>query len=164
MTPPLIEGRGLGMRFPGVQALSGVTFGVQAGEVHALLGENGAGKSTLVRILTGEYAPTDGHVLVDGHERHYASPRDALADGIAVIPQELQLVTSLTVAENIALGHEVVGAARFVDRVAQRQRAAEVLRELGAGDISPDATIERLGSGERQLVAIARASASEHAA
>ncbi|MFN8574420.1 MAG: ATP-binding cassette domain-containing protein [Gemmatimonadaceae bacterium] len=157
MTPPLVEGRGLGMRFPGVQALSGVSFDVRAGEVHALLGENGAGKSTLVRILSGEQRPTEGEVVVDGAPRHYASPRDALADGIAVIPQELQLVSSLTVAENIALGHESVGPGRLVDRAAHRQRAAEVLQELGAGDISPDATVASLGAGERQLVAIARA-------
>lgn len=157
MTAPLIEGKGLGMRFPGVQALADVSFDVRPGEVHALLGENGAGKSTLVRILSGEQRPTAGVVVVDGVARDYASPRDALADGIAVIPQELQLVSSLTVAENIGLGHESVSRARFVDRAVQRRQATEALEELGAGDIPPDATIESLGAGERQLVAIARA-------
>jgi ribose transport system ATP-binding protein len=157
LPPPVVEGRGLGMRFPGVKALSGVDFDVRAGEVHALLGENGAGKSTLVRILSGEIAPSDGTVAVDGAACRFASPRDALGLGIAVIPQELQLVGSLTVAENIALGHEAVGVAHLVDRSLQRDRARDVLRELGADDVNPDTLVDRLGPGSKQLVAIARA-------
>ncbi len=159
MTPPVVEGRGLGMRFPGVQALSGVDFEVRAGEIHALLGENGAGKSTLVRILSGEMMPSEGTVAVDGIARRFTSPRAALGAGIAVIPQELQLVSSLTVAENIALGHEAVGVAHLVDRGVQRDRARGLLRELGADDVHPDALVERLGPGAKQLVAIARAMA-----
>ncbi|MEP7348018.1 MAG: ATP-binding cassette domain-containing protein, partial [Gemmatimonadaceae bacterium] len=154
---PVVEGRGLGMQFPGVRALSGVDFDVRAGEVHALLGENGAGKSTLVRILSGEIVPSDGTVAVDGRARLFTSPRDALGAGIAVIPQELQLVSSLTVAENIALGHEAVGAVHLVDRGVQRDRARDVLHELGADEVHPDTPVERLGPGAKQLVAIARA-------
>ncbi len=157
MKPPVVEGRRLSMHFPGVLALDGVDFDVRSGEIHALLGENGAGKSTLVRILSGETSPTGGAVAIDGIPREFASPRDASGAGIAVIPQELQLVDSLTVAENIALGHETVGVARLVDRSAERETARQILHDLGAADIRPDAAVERLGPGARQLVAIARA-------
>ncbi|HKD18446.1 MAG TPA: ATP-binding cassette domain-containing protein, partial [Thermoanaerobaculia bacterium] len=89
------------MEFPGVRALDGVDFDVLPGEVHALIGENGAGKSTLVRILAGEIANYGGEVRVGGAPRRFADPREAIAGGIAVIPQELQLVEPLSAAENI---------------------------------------------------------------
>ena len=86
------------MTFPGVRALDGVDFDVVAGEVHALIGENGAGKSTLVHILTGEIAPDayEGEVRLDGAIQRLATPREAIESGIAVIPQELQLVSTLS--------------------------------------------------------------------
>jgi ABC-type sugar transport system ATPase subunit/ribose/xylose/arabinose/galactoside ABC-type transport system permease subunit len=156
MTSPLLEARGVGMRFPGVRALSGVDFDVAAGEVHALIGENGAGKSTLVRILSGEIGGFEGEVLVDGHPRHFTSPRDAMAAGIAVIPQELQLVASLTVAENIGLGREPQLGSGLVDRSALRARARQHLEGIGAA-IDPDTLVGHLESADRQLVAVARA-------
>src|SRR5512132_2587060 len=103
---PLVEMRGIDRHFPGVRAVDGVDFDLRAGEVHALVGENGAGKSTLGALLAGALIGDSGDVLVGGVARHLASPRDALAAGIALIPQELQLVASLSVAENIALGRE----------------------------------------------------------
>lgn len=156
MTAPLLEARGVGMRFPGVRALSGVDFDVAAGEVHALIGENGAGKSTLVRILSGEISGFDGEVIVDGNPRHFSSPRDAMAAGIAVIPQELQLVASLTVAENIGLGREPRQRSGLVDRDALRARARVHLDGIGAA-IDPDTLVGHLESADRQLVAVARA-------
>ena len=112
----LIEASHLGKRYATVQALADVEFSLRAGEVHALIGENGAGKSTLVKIVCGEIGDYAGSLVVRGARRHFDSPRQALAAGIAVIPQELQLVTSLSVAENILLGREPRGPGGLVDR------------------------------------------------
>ena len=94
----------IGKVFPGVRALDGVSFDVNAGEVHGLMGENGAGKSTLLKVLGGEYQPDSGRVLIDGNEVKFASAAASIAAGIAVIHQELQYVPDLTVAENLLLG------------------------------------------------------------
>ncbi len=143
----LVEARGVSMEFPGVRALDGVDFDVRPGEVHALIGENGAGKSTLIKILSGEVSGYSGEVRIDGAARQMESPREAIAAGIAVIPQELQLVSSLSVAENVFLGRSrslLPGAAR-------------ALESLGETHIPPGETVGRLEAGQRQLVAIARA-------
>jgi ABC-type sugar transport system ATPase subunit/ribose/xylose/arabinose/galactoside ABC-type transport system permease subunit len=145
------------MAFPGVRALDGVDFDVLPGEVHALIGENGAGKSTLVRILAGEIADYGGEVRVGGVPRRFADPRAAIAGGIAVIPQELQLVEPLSAAENIFLGREPATALGFVDAKALAERAAEELAAIGETHVPPGEAIERLEPGQRQLVAIARA-------
>ena len=134
MAVPLISVRQLCKSFPGVRALHDVSFDLVAGEVHAVMGENGAGKSTLVRILSGEIGGFDGEVLVDGHPRHFTSPRDAMAAGIAVIPQELQLVASLTVAENIGLGREPRRSSGLVDRDALRSYWIDAVIE---GEVDP---------------------------
>jgi len=152
----LIEAARLSMSFPGVRALDGVDFSLQAGEVHALVGENGAGKSTLIRILTGEISDYDGQLMVDGRVARFASPRDALADGIAAIPQELLLVNSLTAADNVCLGHEPRSRWGLVDRRAIVERARAALGSLDGADVSPR-LVAALDAGRRQLVAIARA-------
>ena len=103
---PLVTAQGLGISFPGVRAVAAVDFDVRAGEVHALVGENGAGKSTLGRLLSGELVPDEGRLVIGGAARSLRSPRDGLAAGVAMIPQELQLVVTLSVAENIMLGRE----------------------------------------------------------
>ncbi|MBI3981427.1 MAG: ATP-binding cassette domain-containing protein [Gemmatimonadetes bacterium] len=153
----LLEARGVGMQFPGVRALSNIDFDLQPGEVHALIGENGAGKSTLVKILGGELSGYEGAVVVDGERQAFASPRDARAAGIAIIPQELQLVTSLTAAENICLGREPRGPGGLVDRDTMRRLARTSLDAVGGQHIAPDALVSHLETGDRQLVAIARA-------
>ena len=104
-TAPLLEVRNLEKSFPGVRALSGVSFDVSAGEVHALLGENGAGKSTLIKIVSGVYQPDAGEILIDGRATRFATPEEAKRAGVATIYQELLLFPELTVAENIFLGH-----------------------------------------------------------
>src|SRR5512147_986349 len=107
-TPPIriqrLEMRGIVKRFPGVLANDHVDFDVNAGEVHALLGENGAGKSTLMRQLYGLYQPDEGEIVVDGQPCVFHSPADAIRVGIGMIHQHFMLVPTLTVAQNVALG------------------------------------------------------------
>ena len=103
MARPAVNAEGVSKRFGATVALDGVDFAVGCGEVHAVVGENGAGKTTLIRILGGVHRPDCGVVRVDGEERHFASPRDAIAAGIVTIPQELRLVPALSIAENICL-------------------------------------------------------------
>ena len=154
---PLVEARGVSMVFPGVRALDGVDFDVLPGEVHALIGENGAGKSTLVRILAGEITDYAGEMRIDGAVRRLADPREAIAGGIAVIPQELQLVAPLSAAENVFLGREPRTPLGLVDRRALAARTAEELAALGETHVRPGDAIEHLEAGQRQLVAVARA-------
>ncbi len=153
----LLEARGVGKEFPAVHALVDVDFDLREGEVHALIGENGAGKSTLVKILSGEITEFDGTVAVRGAARQFASPREAVAAGIAVIPQELQLVGSLSVAENVFLGREPRAASGLVDRAALNRLTAAQLAAMGTQGIAADAPLASLDTASRQLVAIARA-------
>ncbi|TDK60450.1 L-arabinose ABC transporter ATP-binding protein AraG [Sapientia aquatica] len=141
--------------FPGVTALNKVSFSVQAGSVHGLLGENGAGKSTLLKILGGQYRPDGGRMLVQGHHCQFSSARDAIAAGVAVIHQELQYVPELTVTENILLGR-MPGRFGFVDRNKARSIVAERLTEIGV-DIDPDARLADLSIAQRQMVEICKA-------
>ncbi len=155
--PPVLSAHHISKQYPGVQALADVGFDVRAGEVHALIGENGAGKSTLVGVLGGAITDFQGDVIVDGRDQRFASPRDALAAGIAVIPQELHLVTSLTVAENIYLGREPRTAAGLIDRAALNRRARAQLDAIGADGITPEVRLGALPAADRQMVAIAHA-------
>ena len=102
----ILELRGISKGFPGVKALSGIDLSVNAGEIHALLGENGAGKSTLMKILSGIYRPDEGHIVVDGQERHFHDYHDAVAAGIGIVFQEFSLIPYLNAVENIFLGRE----------------------------------------------------------
>jgi len=116
-----LEMRGITKRFPGVLASDHVDFDVQAGEVHALLGENGAGKSTLMKILYGLYHPDEGQVLLNGQPVTISSPTDSINLGIGMIHQHFMLVPTLTVAENVALGlPSSRGALTDLDRVSKR--------------------------------------------
>ncbi|MBL9205476.1 MAG: sugar ABC transporter ATP-binding protein, partial [Opitutaceae bacterium] len=106
MESALLELRGVGKRFPGVVALAGVDFSVRRGEIHALLGENGAGKSTLIKVLTGVHPADEGTFQLDGRPIRPKSPREAEELGISTVYQEVNLVPSLSVAENITLGRQ----------------------------------------------------------
>ncbi len=152
---PLLEAHGLSMTFPGVKALSNVDFDLRAGEVHALIGENGAGKSTLIKILSGQLTGYEGELRLEGQPVHFSSPRDGIEAGIAVIPQELQLVSALTAAENIFLGREPRAAWGLVDRRRLVSGADGALAVLG--ERMPGGPVGALEAGERQLIAIARA-------
>jgi ribose transport system ATP-binding protein len=159
MNHPAASAEGVSKHFGATVALDGVDFDVGSGEIHAVVGENGAGKSTLIRILGGVWRPDRGTIRVDGAERHFASPRDAIAAGIVTIPQELRLVPALSIAENIALGDLPVrrfGPLALVDREQMRAVARAVLAQLDF-DPDPDRPVASLGFAERQLVAIAKA-------
>jgi rhamnose transport system ATP-binding protein len=154
---PLLEVRNIEKTFPGVRALSGVSFDVRPGEVHALLGENGAGKSTLIKIVSGVYQPDLGSILVNGTQVDFSSPDDARRAGVATIYQELLLFPELSVAENIFLGHAPLAGAGRIDWRAMRTEARRLLDSLEIDDLSPDQIVGVLTVGNRQRVEILRA-------
>jgi ribose transport system ATP-binding protein len=153
---PVLEMRGIRKQFPGVLALDGVDFTLHAGEVHVLLGENGAGKSTLMKILSGAYQRDAGEILIEGRDAAIQGPRDALARGIRIIYQELNLVPRLSVAENIFLGFIPTRGLGLIDWTRLSAQAAALLSDL-AMTIEPAATVHGLSLAERQLVEIAKA-------
>jgi ABC-type sugar transport system ATPase subunit len=159
MSIPAASASGIIKNFGATRALDHVDFDVMPGEIHALVGENGAGKSTLVRVLSGVHRPDRGAVAVDGRPQHFGSPHDAIAAGIATIPQELRLVPALSVAENLTLDDPPVrrrlGIAT-IDRAAMRREARTALAELEFAP-DPDIRVDQLSFAERQLVAIAKA-------
>src|SRR3989337_2794655 len=147
--------RAIVKRFPGVVANDKVTFTVQAGEVHALLGENGAGKTTLMRILYGLYQPDEGEILLDDRPVRLRSPADSIRHGIGMIHQHFMLVPTLTVAEEGALGlPSGRGVLLDTDRVAQRIRQLATSYGL---QVDPSAYIWQLSVGEQQRVEILKA-------
>ncbi|WNG28707.1 sugar ABC transporter ATP-binding protein [Cystobacter fuscus] len=154
-TEPILVARGVQKRFPGVHALAGVDLEVRAGEVHSLMGQNGAGKSTLIKILTGVYARDGGSLSFEGRDFHPTSPGDAQKKGISTIYQELSLIPTLTVAENLFLGR---APRRWfgIDWRAMRRQAEEILSTF---DLHVDVTqpLGTLSAAVQQLVAIARA-------
>ena len=154
--PPVLEMTGIRKAFPGVVALDGVNLTLHAGEVHMLLGENGAGKSTLMKILSGAYRKDGGEIRMHGEAIEIQSPRDALARGIRVIYQELNLVPQLTVAENIFLGDAPTRAAGFIDWRALFEQTTSLLAELGL-NLDARTPLYRLSLAQRQLVEIAKA-------
>ncbi len=153
-SPPLVELRGITKRFPGALALDRVSFTVRRGEILALLGENGAGKSTLVKILYGVYTPDEGEIYVDGRRVFIASPRDAVKLGIVMVPQNPQLIGSLTVAENLCLSLQEHGLLARVSRVEEVVRKAS--KELGV-EVDPRAPAYTLDYTRKQIVEIVRA-------
>jgi D-xylose transport system ATP-binding protein len=158
---PVLEMRDITKRFPGVLALSHVSFDLRAGEIHALVGENGAGKSTLMNVLGGVYGhgTYEGEVRVDGERRHFENVRDAEEAGIAVVHQELSLVRELSIAENIFLGREPnrFGIIQSEDLVS---RARTLIEELHLS-LDPAMPLAYLGIGQQHLVEIAKALSRE---
>jgi len=151
--------RGIRKTFPGVVALDGVDLTLERGAVHMLLGENGAGKSTLMKVLSGAYRKDAGEIRVNGQPVRIDDPRDALALGIRVIYQELQLVEQLSVAENVFLGALPTRRAGLVDWTALHAAASRLMTDLGMS-IDPLTRVSRLGLAHRQMVEIAKALAA----
>lgn len=153
---PLLRVDAIDKSYAGVRALTGVSFELRAGEVHALVGENGAGKSTLIKIITGAVAADAGRLEIDNHVVEENSPTKARRLGVAAIYQQPALFPDLTVAENIALGFEEATLWRRISWPARHRRAAELLARVGAR-IDTQATAGSLSMPEQQLVEIARA-------
>jgi ABC-type sugar transport system ATPase subunit len=147
--------RGLRKRFDGVEVLHGVDLELRGGEVHALVGENGAGKSTLINLLSGRLQPDDGVLELNGAHATFRNPLSAKRAGISAIAQELDVVPTLTVVENIFLGVEPtrVGLVRWRDA---RREAVEVMRDLGVA-VDPDRVVGDMSVADQQLVEIAKA-------
>ena len=157
---PIVAMRAIRKSLGAVEVLHGVDFDVAPGEVHVLAGENGAGKSTLVRILAGVYDDYAGEVLVDGRPRRLVRPKDSVRAGIATIHQELSLVPTMSVSDNLFLGRELRRRFGRVDFAAQEAQAARILGEM-ALDISPRMLVAELPLSSQQLLEIARALARE---
>ena len=152
---PILELSGIGKTFGGVTALTGVDFALLPGEVHGLVGENGAGKSTLMKIIAGVHAEYDGEMRIDGRVVQFRSARDALTAGIGMVHQELSIVPSLSVAENVFLGHQPTNGAGVVRWRAMARAARAHLQRLGI-DVDPATECGRLPLGLQQLVELGR--------
>ncbi|MCX5433805.1 MULTISPECIES: sugar ABC transporter ATP-binding protein [unclassified Streptomyces] len=152
--------QGVSKSFLGVRVLEGVGLDLEAGEVHALVGENGAGKSTLMKILAGEHLPDAGTITIDGTGRSFGHPAEAQAAGVGIIHQEFALLTHRTVAENVFLGREPTRYG-LVDRRAMERRTAELLAELDETGITPRTPVHELSVARRQTVEIVKALASD---
>jgi simple sugar transport system ATP-binding protein len=157
---PLIRTERVTKRFAGVTALEDVTFDADAGAITCLLGDNGAGKSTLIKILSGVFPPTSGRLVLAGEEVRFASPRDALARGIATVYQDLALVPLLSVWRNFFLGAEPTVGRRPLRRIhidACRRTALRELDALGIPLHDAEQPVATMSGGQRQAIAIARA-------
>lgn len=155
---PILEFININKAFPGVKALENVCMNLYPGEVHVIAGENGAGKSTLMKVLSGVYSPDSGEILMDGKAVHISNPRVGEKLGIRMIYQELNLISELSVANNIFLGHEIFkkGLPGIVDSKKMVNEAKLLLKKLKL-EIDPSKTIKTLGVGEQQMVEIAKA-------
>ena len=153
---PILRLEGIGKRFPGVVALDKVDLSIWSGEVHALLGENGAGKSTLIKILSGIHAPDQGRILLGGQDVRFASPRDARALGISLVPQDTLAVPELSIGRNILLGIEQGRTRRGILTKPERDRVWEALHRIGA-TFDPETPAKELGVLHLRLAQIARA-------
>ncbi|MER9190352.1 ATP-binding cassette domain-containing protein [Mesorhizobium australicum] len=154
----LLEVQGVGKSFGAIRALSDVSFSIEPGEVAGLMGDNGAGKSTMVKLISGNFLPTEGEIRVDGKPCHFHKPLDARAEGIEVVYQDLALADNLTAAQNVFLGRELkkgVWPFRILDKQAMIDRSAELFGELKS-ETRPRDLVKKMSGGQRQAVAIAR--------
>ena len=150
-----VELRDISKSFGGTRALEGVSLTIGRGSIHALVGENGAGKSTLGKIISGVHTPDSGQILLDGEPVRFHSPRDAISRGVILIAQELAVVPSLTVAQNVFLGVEPRQAG-FQNRRELRRRYTELAASVGF-ELNGDANAGSLRTADQQKVEILRA-------
>ncbi|MFD2658415.1 sugar ABC transporter ATP-binding protein [Gracilibacillus thailandensis] len=156
MSAELLSMKRITKSFPGVNALKEVGLQLEAGEVHALLGENGAGKSTLIKVLGGIYQPDDGEIFVDGKKVTIEKVTDAQVNGISIIHQEIVLVPYLSIAENIYLGREPLTKSGFIDMEKMIEDSKKYLAEFGL-DLNPRTTITELTVAQQQMIEIIKA-------
>ncbi len=157
----VLEFQNISKYFPGVKALDQVSFQAYSGEVLAFLGENGAGKSTLLKVLNGDYQPTGGKYLLDGVQKHFLSPHEAIEEGISVIYQERQILLELSVAENIYLGRMPVSRLGFIDIRRANEMTAKIIEDFGL-PISPITKVKDLSIAYQQMVEIMKAYSREN--
>jgi len=153
-SPSLLHLVGLGKSFGPVRALDQVTLELFAGEVHALVGENGAGKSTLCRIVAGLLQPESGKMLLADVPYVPRHRRDAAHHGVRMVMQELNLVSNLTVGENLFL-EQLPHCCGWIDRTRLREQTRSALRRVGLDTLDPDLPVRALGVGQQQLIEIA---------
>jgi fructose transport system ATP-binding protein len=162
---PILEAEGLVKRYGQVVALDGADFDLYPGEILAIIGDNGAGKSTLIKALSGALQPDEGEIKLDGKPVHFRSPLDARRAGIETVYQDLAVAPALDIAANIFLGRELrrrgpLGRVlRLLDKRGMRREATRHFSELKIGVQSMKQPVENLSGGQRQGVAVARASA-----
>ena len=156
---PLLEIRQMSKSFPGVQALKDVDLTLHAGEVLALLGENGAGKSTLIKSLGGVHLADSGTILIDGEPVHLANPQAARRAGIGIIYQEFNLIPTLSVRENVFLGHHPHWLKR-ISRGAEREQTKALMDRIGS-EIDPEQRCGDLSIADQQIVEIVKALAQD---
>lgn len=160
---PVVEMRGIKKNFGAVQALRGVDLALQHNEVLGLMGDNAAGKSTLMKVLSGAYIPDGGGIYIEGQEVHFASPMDARRQGIEMVYQDYALSNNLDVAANVFMGRELVrvklGPFGILDYAHMEQETRNLIDRLKISLPSVRQKVERLSGGQRQAVAIARATA-----
>ena len=157
----VLEFQNISKYFPGVKALDQVSFQAYSGEILAFLGENGAGKSTLLKVLNGDYQPTGGKYLLDGVEKHFQSPHEAIEEGISVIYQERQILLELSVAENIYLGRMPVSRMGFIDIRKANEMTLKIIEDFGL-PISPSTKVKDLSIAYQQMVEIMKAYSREN--
>ncbi len=160
----ILEARGITKTFPGVKALDGVDLRVRRGETHAVVGENGAGKSTLMMVLTGVYRPDAGQILIGGKPVSFHSHEAAVRQGVAIVYQELSLVPSLSIAENIFTNHQPVNSLGFVRRSELLDRTREYLALFDLDTVlDPAALVRSLSPANQQVVEILKAISTDPA-
>jgi ABC-type sugar transport system ATPase subunit len=162
-TAPVVEMRNIKKNFAAVQALRGIDLTLHHNEILGLLGDNAAGKSTLMKVLSGAYIPDEGEILLDGEKVHITDPMHARRLGIEMVYQDLALANNLDVTSNVFLGREVVGSQMgpigVMDSHYMEQETQRLLDRLKIDIPSVRLLVERLSGGQRQAVAIARATA-----
>lgn len=154
---PVLSIKEVSKSFSGVQVLKDIHLNLYPGEVHCLIGENGAGKSTLIKIISGAYQPDGGTIIYLGNTLKNIAPRWARENGINTIYQEIDLIPSLSVAENISLGNEPLTRNGDIDWNASRLKAKKILEDMGETTIDVDAAVGSLKVAYQQMVAIAKA-------
>jgi len=159
----LLELQGIAKHFGAIEALKGVDLSVEEGQVIGLMGDNGAGKSTLVRIIAGNFRPSDGEIRIQGQVKHFHKPVDARSEGIEVVYQDLALCDNLTAAANVFLGRELkrrIGPIKVLDYAAMYDRVGQIFNELKS-ETRPRDLVKQMSGGQRQAVAIARTRLSD---
>lgn len=157
MPNAVLEIRGLTKRFPSVLAVDRATLSIEPGKVHAIVGGNGAGKSTLMKMLSGvyPYGSYEGEFYVDGRPCRFRSIMDAEANGISMVPQDLNMVNEMTVADNLFINRQP-GRAGLVNQAVMMRRAQEIIDDFGL-HINPNSLVKEIGIAQKQLIVIARA-------